>query len=107
MPLRMLSRILFNVNGVTQQPAHEAEASTWPLRSTPSAGALYPTELRLAALNVQGLDSGIYHHQPYEHGLELLTPHIAHDQLAWASLHADLIGTAAVVLYPSGDHRSA
>ena len=39
------------------------------LRSVPSAGALYPTEVYLACRRVQGLEDGLYHYPSLEHRL--------------------------------------
>ncbi|MBN9608350.1 MAG: hypothetical protein BGO26_20035 [Actinobacteria bacterium 69-20] len=42
------------------------------LRATTSAGALYPTELYVAAFKVDGLAAGLYHYRPIEHQLETI-----------------------------------
>jgi SagB-type dehydrogenase family enzyme len=39
-------------------------------RPVPSAGARYPVEVYIIALNVTGLSAGVYHYDPYEHFLE-------------------------------------
>jgi SagB-type dehydrogenase family enzyme len=41
-------------------------------RPAPSAGALYPLELYAIALRVDGLTPGIFHYDPYGHGLARL-----------------------------------
>ena len=41
-------------------------------RSAASAGALYPTEIYIAALSVNDLDDGLYHYSVAQHGLVLL-----------------------------------
>jgi SagB-type dehydrogenase family enzyme len=41
-----------------------------PLKTSPSGGARNPLEVYLMALNVKGLDPGLYHYDAREHGLE-------------------------------------
>jgi SagB-type dehydrogenase family enzyme len=41
-------------------------------RSVPSAGALYPTEIYVAARGLKGLNDGLYHFSIAHHGLSLL-----------------------------------
>jgi len=95
--LRQLARILFNASGVTHRPMGSRNAPVWPLRSAPSAGALYPIELRVGALNIRGLQGGVYRYHPYDHGLEMLASTVQREELARASLHPDLVRTSAAV----------
>ena len=44
------------------------------LRSVPSAGALYPTEIYIACQNIAGVASGLFHFEPLEQALRLLRP---------------------------------
>lgn len=91
MSFQAVSRIIHNSMGITD-PRRRS------LRATPSAGALYPLELRLAALNVRGLKQGIYSYLPYDSMLERLTEDIDHELLADASLHRQLVVQCGMVL---------
>jgi SagB-type dehydrogenase family enzyme len=62
-----LGSILFYANGVTARREHHKPPLL--LRSAPSAGALYASELYIVALNVIGLDAGVYYYDVRKHGL--------------------------------------
>jgi len=81
-----------------------AQGMTAPsgLRAVPSAGALYPLELRVVVGEVAGLDSGVYRYLPGAHRLDRndsrdLRPDLAaaaHQQ-AWVSDNAALVVISA------------
>jgi SagB-type dehydrogenase family enzyme len=43
-----------------------------PLKTSPSGGARHPEEVYVLAINVEGLEPGLYHYLPREHALELM-----------------------------------
>jgi SagB-type dehydrogenase family enzyme len=76
MTLTELSKLLFYTNGITAS-YHFTELVSkrqmiQHLRAAPSGGALYPTEIYVAALNVDDLVPGLYHYNVLEHSLETL-----------------------------------
>jgi SagB-type dehydrogenase family enzyme len=68
------------------------------LRSTASAGALYPTEVYVAAFDVNGLEQGLYHYRPMEHTLELVRGGDLRDEFAAVSSYTDLCRSASVAI---------
>lgn len=90
-PFQAVSRIVHNSMGIT-------DSGRRSLRATPSAGALYPLELRLAALNVRGLKQAIYSYLPYDSVLERLTKDVDRELLVDASLHRQLVVQCGMVL---------
>jgi len=67
-------------------------------RTAPSAGATYPLEVYLVAGKVEGLEPGIYHYLPGEHGLELVATGDRREDLAAACLGQQSVARAAVSL---------
>ncbi len=57
-----LTRILFCADGLTRHK--RLGADDYHFRAAPSAGALYPIEVYVAAGNVEGLETGLYHFSP-------------------------------------------
>lgn len=68
------------------------------LRTAPSAGALYPLELYVAASNVQAVEQGIYHYQPENHQLDPILRGDFAKALARAAYGQSSVQTAAAVI---------
>jgi len=96
--LEHLSQLCWAAQGVT------AETHGLPLRTTPSAGGLYPIETYVVANRATGLERGVYHYFPIDHALERLAEgdyseavaHAALDQRMCARAPAVFIWTAIV-----------
>lgn len=73
-------------------------SDTQHLRSTTSAGALYPTEIYVVALNVTDLEPGLYHYRPIEHELERIRPGDLRSEFVNLSSYEDLCGSASAGL---------
>ena len=77
-------------------------------RTAPSAGALYPLKLYLAAGQVDGLRPGIYRYSPKRHALIRVAAGDRRDALAAAALDQDWVRRAPAVLVITGIYaRSA
>jgi SagB-type dehydrogenase family enzyme len=80
LPLGLLAALLWATQGIT------ARGMGTYLRSTPSAGGLYPIETYVVARAVEGLEAGIYHFRPHKFDVEL----IKRGDFAWALAQAAL-----------------
>jgi SagB-type dehydrogenase family enzyme len=69
-----------------------------PLRSVPSGGALYPLELYVATLRVNGLDAGLYHFDPLRPGLETVRTRLAPQELAGLSTYPEIVDPCAALI---------
>jgi SagB-type dehydrogenase family enzyme len=87
--LKEISQLLWAAQGVTHSAGY---------RTAPSAGALYPLEIYLAAGNVDGLTKGVYHYRPHDHSLKQIAEKDLRHALAGAALDQPSVGDAPVVL---------
>lgn len=88
--IAQLSQLLFAAQGITGRMYDQ------PLRSAPSAGALYPFEVYVIANNVQDLPRGIYHYAVVDHALEVVKSGDFRGQITDAGLKQEMLGEAAV-----------
>jgi SagB-type dehydrogenase family enzyme len=88
--LIQLSQLLFAAQGIT------GEMYGHPLRTAPSAGALYPFEIYLIINSVKGLSKGLYHYAVLNHELELIKTGDFSKQITRAGLEQDMLGEADV-----------
>ncbi|MDJ0896219.1 MAG: SagB/ThcOx family dehydrogenase, partial [Alphaproteobacteria bacterium] len=87
--LRELSQLLWAGQGITGR----AE-----FRTAPSAGALYPLDLYVAAGQVKDLPAGVFRYHPAKHALEQVAAGDRREQLSQAALSQSWIGDSAAVL---------
>jgi SagB-type dehydrogenase family enzyme len=71
-------------------------------RAAPSAGGLYPLEVRVVAERVEGLSPGAYHYAPDRHELALTGGGSRREALAEAGLSQEALARAPAVLVVSG-----
>ena len=83
------SQLLWSAQGKTEKRG---------FRSAPSAGALYPLELYLAADRVSGLNPGVYRYRPETHGLVRVSEGERRGDLRRAALNQRSVGEAAAVV---------
>lgn len=90
-----LGQLLWSAQGITHQRG---------FRTAPSAGALYPLELYVAAGLVDGLPAGVYHYQPQQHQLEKISDADVRKKLSKAALSQPWVKDAAVVVVFTADY---
>jgi SagB-type dehydrogenase family enzyme len=95
--LEELGQLLWAAQGITYPPEG--------LRTAPSAGALYPLELYVAAGSVAGLTPGVYRYAPQKHTLRPVMEGDMRAALSAAALGQDAVKNGAAVLVFSGVHR--
>jgi len=90
--LAALGAVLWHVNGVT------ADRGGLNLRASPSSGALFSTELYVAARSVAGLAPGVWHYDAQTHALERVRDGPIDDAGLGAPGEPALHGAAAAVI---------
>jgi SagB-type dehydrogenase family enzyme len=90
MSIEELSQLLYAASGITGQ------SDSQPLRSAPSAGALYPIETYVVVNNVEGLSMGLYHYNVPGHTLELLKEGNFKGKITHCALDQEMAGQANV-----------
>jgi len=97
-----LAALLHAGYGVTGLLGSQDDRPAFPLRSAPSAGALYPLELYAAVLRVRGLEPGLYHFDPLAPCLEVLRLRLTGEALARLSTYPDIASSCAVLILVAG-----
>jgi len=70
--LKEISTLLYYSYGVRRY-IHAYNIKDFPLRMAPSAGGLQAIELYIVANKINNLKKGIYHYNPFDHSLELIS----------------------------------
>lgn len=99
---RQLSTLLYYSYG---QIGRRADGRAY--RSVPSGGALYPLEIFVYAANVDGLTPAIYHYNPIEHYLELVSASDVAEKMRAAAIDRVYVeGAAALIVITATFWRS-
>jgi SagB-type dehydrogenase family enzyme len=99
--LGQLSTLLYFGAGTTSAaPGYGYRAL--PRRTFPSAGGLSSPELYVLCSTVVGLDPGVYHYDPRNHALDVLSMGDRRDALTLGAPGQPFIGTAAVTFVMTG-----
>ena len=96
-------QFFYLIGGITAQKSYPC--ITYALRTNPSAGALYPTEIYVQIRGLEGFEDGIYHLSPYEASLVLLYP-LPKDEGVESFLHVKKI-RGVIFLFSALYYRSS
>lgn len=98
--LQTAAMLLWHVAGVTDH------GTVLRLRASPSSGALFATELYLAAVSVDGLAPGLWHYDALGHGLHPVASGADAARSLMATADASARGAAALVVATAVFRRS-
>jgi SagB-type dehydrogenase family enzyme len=92
-----LAALLHAGYGVTHVLESDTSAPVVPLRSVPSGGALYPLELFVVVVRVDGLAPGLYHFDPSRESLERVRADACADDVTGLSTYPEIVSRCAVL----------
>jgi len=93
-----LATLLHAGYGVTHRLQSPDGSGSLPLRAVPSGGALYPLEVYVAALRVDGLGAGLYHFDPFLGSLEIVRAELEPDDVAALSTYPEIVSPCSALL---------
>lgn len=96
--LPQLGHLLCATTGVTGAGGLMGSDVRLPLRATPAAGGLYSTDLYVYAHRVDGMDPGLYYHDPSARELLLVRDDASPDEIALNTGYASRAAEASAVL---------
>jgi len=95
MTIKEISQLLWAAQGITAEGLY---------RTAPSAGALYPLEIYVAAENVKKLNPGLYKYIPKSHEIKMLIDSDIKSDLYKASLSQSPVMNAPAVIIITGEY---
>jgi len=98
--LEQLSQILWAAYGITS-PIPDNPNLRGGLRTTPSAGALFPLEIYVIIGNVDGIEPGVYRYSAAEHKILQVVYGDVRDELYEAALSQSMVREAPISVFYS------
>jgi SagB-type dehydrogenase family enzyme len=98
-PLDRVAKGLLLAYGISR--SNEGTHFPRPFRGVPSGGALYPLEVYLQAVRVEGLAPGLYHLDPEDRELDVLRTGDESEQVAAFMIQPELYRQAAATVFVS------
>jgi SagB-type dehydrogenase family enzyme len=95
-----LSQILWAAYGITQP---RPDAQRGGLRTTPSAGAIFPLQIYVVIGNVEGIEPGVYRYISEEHKIVQIVAGDVRNALADAALGQNSVRNAPAIVAYSAD----
>jgi len=95
--MEQLSQILWAAYGITL-PSADAQLRGG-LRTTPSAGALFPLEVYAIVGNVEGIEPGVYRYVPDGHKIVRVVDGDVRNELMRAALYQQMVGAAPAAVF--------
>jgi SagB-type dehydrogenase family enzyme len=96
--IAQLSQLLGASYGVSREIPLPDGSAVQRLRPAPSAGALFPIEMYVLSLRVDGLGEGVYHYQPRGHLLECMHTGDLRATVQRAVLYPEIMANASVLV---------
>lgn len=100
--LEELARLLNFSAGITGRLDAAEDGTVQPVRAVPSGGALYPVEVYVCVMAVEGLRPGLYHYAVDRRGLECVRLEALTERLCEATSDRALMSRAAAVFVLAG-----
>jgi SagB-type dehydrogenase family enzyme len=97
--LASLSDLLANGGGISRQQELAATGLVYLMRTTPSAGGLFPLEFYLVTQGVEGLADGLHHYDLRAHALETLRSDVSISALKPFLLVYPFVERANVIIF--------
>ncbi|MHC5611704.1 MAG: SagB/ThcOx family dehydrogenase [Nostoc sp.] len=95
--LDILSTLLFHSYGITRTT--EQTGYIRPFRAVPSGGALYPLELFFHSQHLVGASNGLYHYNPIQHDIRLLSEVDLTSEIGKTFIQPDLVQDTSVHVF--------
>ncbi len=105
--LEKLASLLFFTDGIVRTKHFPGLQQTYYFRTAPATGALHSTELYIVTAEIEGLNAGIYHYNPFEFALTKLRDGDWRNILAYATDSDACLQTSTTLVFSALGWKNA